>query len=288
MAERRRIVWNGTYIKQGLDVQNQVRANLILRGMPSETLAELLDNAELVYFDRGDRLDHWVSRGYVIFPLSGIHGGLLETEDGECIQPVFVGSEGVIGGMRALHRMPFFFSFKVRLPGEAVVLPAAIFRQIAEREPALRVALTYAYDSKFHLSAMHAVCARFHPLSVRCCAWLSLIYNETEDDIVPITHEELAEVVGATRPAVSAALSLFDQARIGLLDSARRAPPARSGTGRATRLLMLDDRGTSPGRVRRIVGAVTPPNLPLPSGGRSPLPTRGGAGRGGPATTFSL
>ena len=213
-------IHNGASVEQRADWLGRSRANQILSQLSPDVLAELLDNATLVYLRRGDRLDRLFSRGNVLFPLSGIFGGVLETEDGECIQPVFVGSEGVIGGMRALHGLPFFLSFKVRLPGEALVVPATVIRRIASEAPALRLAMARATDRSYRLAAQHAVCGRFHPLSTRCCAWLSLIQRETDDDIVPITHEELAEVVGATRPAVSAALSLLTQE--GLVCSIRR------------------------------------------------------------------
>ncbi len=207
-------------IERLVDWEGRAGGNRILSQLSADVLAEILDNASLVYLRRGDRLDHWLNRGNSIFPLSGIHGGVLETEEGECIQPVFVGSEGVIGGMRSLHCMPFFLSFKVRLPGEALVVPATVLRRIATEAPNLRLAMARVTDRSYHLSALHAACARFHPLTTRCCAWLCLIHCETGEDVVPITHEELAEVVGATRPAVSAALSQLAQQ--GLVSSIRR------------------------------------------------------------------
>ena len=213
-------VRNGAAIVAEVDWDTRVRNNRILAQLPPEMLTELMEQAEFIFFKRGERLDSWLSRRSVIFPLSGILGGVLETEDGECIQPVFVGSEGVLGGMRALHGMPYFLSFKVRLSGEALVVPATVLRRIADEAPMLRLALARVTDRSYHLAALHAVCARFHPLTTRCCAWLSLICHETDDDIVPITHEELAEVVGATRPAVSAALSQLTRA--GLVSSIRR------------------------------------------------------------------
>ena len=211
---------NGSTIKRQVDWEGRARGNRILSQLSADVLAEILDNASLVYLRRGDRLDRWLNRGNSIFPLSGIHGGVLETEEGECIQPMFVGSEGVIGGMRAIHGMPYFLSFKVRLPGEAVVVSSIVLRRIAGQEVTLRMAMARVTDHSYQLSALHAACARFHSLSTRCCAWLSLIHRETGDDVVPITHEELAEVVGATRPAVSAALSQL--AQHGLVLSIRR------------------------------------------------------------------
>ena len=211
---------NGNCAQPGVDWGQRALSNQILAQVSSEVRAELLEDAELMFLKRGERLDRWLNRRSAVFPLSGIHGGVLETEEGECIQPVFVGSEGVIGGMRALHGMPFFLSFKVRLSGEAIIVPATALRRIAAEAPTLRLTLARVTDRSYRLAAVHAACARFHPLTTRCCAWLSLVYHETDDDVVPITHEELAEVVGATRPAVSAALSQL--ARDGLVSSVRR------------------------------------------------------------------
>lgn len=213
-------VRNGGSVQHGVDWEARVRSNQILSQVSPDTLDELLQQAEFVFLKRGDRLDRWFNRGSVLFPLSGIFGGVLETEDGDCIQPVFIGSQGVLGGMRAVHGMPFFLTYKVRLAGEAIVVSAAVVRDLAAQSPTLRVALARASARKFRLAASHAVCARFHDLSTRCCAWLSLVHQETNDDVVPITHEELAEVVGATRPAVSAALSQLT--REGLILSIRR------------------------------------------------------------------
>ena len=211
---------NGVPTQLGVNWDARVRSNRILAQVAPEPLAELLEQAEFVFLKRGDRLDRWFNRGSVLFPLSGIFGGVLETEDGDCIQPVFVGPQGVLGGMRAVHGMPFFLTYKVRVAGEAIVVSAATVRELATHSSTLRVALARASARKFRLAASHAVCARFHSLSTRCCAWLSLVHQETGDEIVPITHEELAEVVGATRPAVSAALSLLT--REDLVSSIRR------------------------------------------------------------------
>ena len=203
-----------------LNLAPSIGTNRILAELPIEPVRELLESAALMRFEKGERLDSVTGRGKVVFPLSGIYGGVLETEDGEAIQPVFVGSEGVIGGMRAIHERPYFLTFKARLAGHAAVIPASVVRRIAAREPLLRVALAKATDRSYRLASLHAGCARFHSLPTRCCGWLSLVHRKTGNDVVPITHEELAEVVGATRPAVSAALS--DLTRSGLIRSIRR------------------------------------------------------------------
>ena len=195
-------------------------ANAILAQVPARSLTELLDAAEIVPLKRGDRFDYWATTDRVLFPLSGILGGTLETPDGDCIQPVFVGSQGVVGGMRAVHGMPFFLFYKVRLAGEAIAVTAAVVRSVAASSPTLQMALSRAHACKFRLAASNALCSRFHPLGMRCCAWLEIVHGEADGDIIPITHEELAEVVGATRPAVSSALAPL--ARQGLIASVGR------------------------------------------------------------------
>ena len=211
---------DGSAAAQRIDWKGTASGNRILADVSDGVRDEILENASLVHLSRGDQLDRCLSRGNVVFPLSGVYGGVLETEDSEYIQPIFVGSEGVIGGMRSLHQMPYFLSFKVRLPGEAVIIAATVLRRLAAEHPSLRLQLARAADRSFHLAAVHAVCARYHSLPTRCCSWLSLLHREAGDDVVPITHQELAEVVGATRPAVSATLSQLN--RQGLVSTIRR------------------------------------------------------------------
>ncbi len=194
-------------IDVGVDWRVRACTNEVLAQVSSEVLGQLLDVADLIPLRRGDRIDYLLTRERVVFPLSGLLGGVIETEEGDCVQPVCVGAWGVLGGMRAVHGMPFFLLYKVRLPGEAIVVPSSVVRSIAAASPRLQIALSRASARKFRLAANNALCARFHSLSTRCCAWLAFIHHEADGDVIPITHEELAEVVGATRPAVSAALS---------------------------------------------------------------------------------
>ena len=195
-------------------------SNSILSEIDPKALNAVLDSAQLVRIDHGEEFREDFTSKNVLFPVSGIIGGMLETADGASIQPVFVDSSGVIGGIRAVLGMELHLLYKVRLSGQGILIRSATTREIATKYPDLHSAISKAGARQFRLAVLNGLCGRFHLLGKRCCTWLAVVHDQVSGDVVPITHEELSEIVGATRPAVSVILS--DLARKGYISSVKR------------------------------------------------------------------
>lgn len=49
-------------------------------------------------------------------------------------------------------------------------------------------------------------CNGLHPIAQRCCRWLLIWHDYTQADVIPLTHEFLAIMLGVRRPSVTLVL----------------------------------------------------------------------------------
>jgi CRP-like cAMP-binding protein len=68
-------------------------------------------------------------------------------------------------------------------------------------------------------SAQNAACNRLHTIAERLARWLLTCHDRIEADHMPLTHEFLAQMLGAPRTTVTLAAGILHKA--GLIDYSR-------------------------------------------------------------------
>jgi CRP-like cAMP-binding protein len=68
-------------------------------------------------------------------------------------------------------------------------------------------------------SAQNAACNRLHPIAERLTRWLLTCHDRVQSDRMPLTHEFLAQMLGALRTTVTLAAGILHQ--VGLIDYTR-------------------------------------------------------------------
>jgi CRP-like cAMP-binding protein len=195
-------------------------ANRLLRLIPEEERDILLNRAELVDLRVGEILydiDDYVE--YVYFPESGVISIVLLTGDGGSVEAGVCGTDGMVGialvlkGQKALRRA------QVQLSGTAIRVPASDFERLLRESPtAEEVFLGYVRDVVVFVSQI-ALCNARHTVEQRLSRWLLLIHDLVDGQVLPLTHEFIANMLGSRRAGVTQAAGTLKEA--GAIDYTR-------------------------------------------------------------------
>jgi CRP-like cAMP-binding protein len=194
--------------------------NRLLLALPPVTLDRILRTSEPVSLARGQQIKtagqpikyiHFVNRGLVCATKT--------MEDGRVVEIAATGIEGITEFVALLGMDRALVDMVVRIPGTAIRIRREAFMREMENDRALRQ-LMQDYV-RFGLSeiARHIACNRLHHLEQRCCRWLLIAHGHALSDEFPLTHEDLAMMLGYQRAGVSIVMASL--VRAGLIEHKR-------------------------------------------------------------------
>jgi CRP-like cAMP-binding protein len=143
----------------------------------------------------------------VYFVESGIVSLVASTKTGSSVEVALIGREGVAGIADALGNQPLPYGLVVQIPGLAYRAPKSVIREHILTCSALHELLMDYSQRVMHQLAQSALCNRFHTSVQRLARWLLLTAERAETNRFELTHEFVAQMVGAARSAVSEAAS---------------------------------------------------------------------------------
>ena len=163
---------------------------------------------------------------FIYFIDSGVVSMVANTRSGSSVEVALVGREGVAGIADVLGSHPQPYSLVVQLPGLAYRAPKELIREHILSCSALHELLMNYSQRMMHQLAQSALCNRFHSSVQRLARWLLLTAERADTNRFELTHEFLAQMVGAPRSAVSqCASTLRDK---GIIDYRRGVLTIRS------------------------------------------------------------
>ena len=113
------------------------------------------------------------------------------------------------------------------MPGETFIQVAAsgfrieaqLLKEEFERPGKLRNHIQKYILANLAQSAQNAACNRLHTIGERLARWVLTCHDRVQSDRMPLTHEFLAQMLGAPRTTVNLAAGILHQA--GLIDYSR-------------------------------------------------------------------
>lgn len=195
--------------------------NLLLEAMPANDRAELLEAGEHVHFRRGDGV--FAADGdvpHVYFPHSGMLSVVIRMQDGATVETVTIGKEGVTGPpLIAEQGVVANVECICQIPASALRVPTAVLFALRRRSETLDELLTRYGQVVFGQIAQTAACNRLHPIEARTSRWLLLAHDRVGGDVIPLTQEFLAEMLGVRRETVNLSARMLQNA--GLIEYRR-------------------------------------------------------------------
>src|SRR5581483_7585114 len=123
-----------------------------------------------------------------------------------------VGKEGFVGAPLAANITRTPYRAVVQAPLRAFRVKADILQVLLPEAPQLRHHLTrYAVMQGMQLSQI-AACNRLHEIDQRLARWILMCQDRLGADLLPMTHEFFAEMLGTGRPTVSVAAAVLQRA----------------------------------------------------------------------------
>ena len=159
---------------------------------------------------------------------SGIVSLVASTKNGSSVEVALIGREGVAGIADALGNQPLPYGLVVQLPGLAYRVPKAVIREHILSCSALHELLMDYSQRVMHQLAQSALCNRFHTSEQRLARWLLLTAERADTNRFELTHDFVAQMVGAPRPVVSASASALREK--GMIDYRRGVLTIRNAT----------------------------------------------------------
>ena len=173
-------------------------------GKPNDLLYSPGDNVEIVHFPCGPCLVSY----------------MVPNEDGRDVEAILVGREGAVGGIVSQGYLPAYTRIMVKFAGPFVRLPVGKLDAAKAKSPTLSNIFARYADCMLAQMFQSTACNAIHSIEQRTAKWIVAAMERTDgDDVVPLTHEQLATLLGVGRSYTSRVIQIFKAE--GILDTRR-------------------------------------------------------------------
>jgi hypothetical protein len=152
------------------------------------------DDVEIVHFPCGPALASY----------------LVPNEDGRDVETILVGREGAVGGIVSQGYLPAYTRIMVKFGGPFVRLPVGKLEAAKTKSPTLRNVFARYADCMLAQIFQSTACNAIHSIEQRTAKWIVSAMERTDgDETVPLTHEQLATLLGVGRSYTSRVIQTF-------------------------------------------------------------------------------
>jgi len=135
-------------------------------------------------------------------------------EDDREVESLLVGREGAVGVAAGRNPSLAYSRIVVKLGGTLVRLPLRALEQAQQRSPALEEAFSRYADCQFAQLLQNAACNAAHSIEQRAAKWIISTQERIGQAEIPLTHEQLAGMLGVSRSYASRVIQMFKARRI--------------------------------------------------------------------------
>lgn len=194
--------------------------NRLLARLPQEECERLLPHLEPVFFALGEVVyESGGQMGYIYFPTTSIISLLYMMENGTSAEIGVVGNEGVVGIALFMGGDTTPNRAIVQSAGAALKMKAQVLRDEFIRAGEFQLSLLRYTQALITQISQTAVCNRLHTIEQQLSRWLLLSHDRLQSDVLKMTQELIANMLGVRREGVTyAAGRLQDE---GLIKYAR-------------------------------------------------------------------
>jgi len=202
------------------DASGNAVKNVILLSIPDQEYNLIRPHLEPTSLPQHEVLEEPGQKiAFTYFLNEGMTSLVAISRDGRSVEVGIVGKEGMVGMSLIAGLQHGTFRAIMQMAGNGTRVRAEVFQDILLSAPTLRTEL-----SRFALMhgmqvAQIAACNRLHEIEQRLARWLLMCQDRFDCQLLPLTHEFLAQMLGTGRPSVSLAAGSLESA--GLIENLR-------------------------------------------------------------------
>ncbi|HKS17588.1 MAG TPA: Crp/Fnr family transcriptional regulator [Bradyrhizobium sp.] len=135
---------------------------------------------------------------------------LVPNEDGRDVETILIGREGAVGGVVSQGYLPAYTRIIVKFGGPFVRLNVGKLEAAKLKSPSLRNIFARYADCMLAQVFQSTACNAIHSIEQRTAKWIISAMERTDgDNAVPLTHEQLATLLGVGRSYTSRVIQTF-------------------------------------------------------------------------------
>ena len=184
--------------------------NQLLTNLPGPVFAAVLPYLEPVSLSAGEEIYSGGAKiESVYFPETAVISQLSYLEDGSATEVVIIGNEGLVGLPAVLESRPSTHWTTATIGGTALRTSVDVVREEFRRAGAFQTQLLAYTSCYLNQVSQRAVCNSRHRLEERLCTWLLMVHDRARGGQLPLTHELIAEHLGARRAGITSFCTLL-------------------------------------------------------------------------------
>ncbi|MBR1221518.1 Crp/Fnr family transcriptional regulator [Bradyrhizobium sp. U87765 SZCCT0131] len=165
---------------------------------------------------------------------------LVPNADGRDVEAILVGREGAVGGIVSQGFLPAFTRITVKFAGPFVRLPVSKLEAAKVTSLSIRNIFARYADCMLAQVFQSTACNAIHTIEQRAAKWIIAAMERTDGDgMVPLTHEQLATLLGVGRSYTSRVIQTFKAE--GILQTYRGKMAVRDAAGLRMRSCLCND-----------------------------------------------
>ncbi len=177
--------------------------NYFLDSLSPELETRLMARAKLVELPIGKQLCEPQEQPDSVWLLtSGIASFTYTSVRGTTIELATMGKEGVVGAFAVLGHHTPVGDCGMQLGGSGYVLPLEAFQAEFHGSPEMRARVLEFVEQQMSQAYQIVACNRLHKAKARFSRWLLMVQDRVEMDVLPMTQEFLADMLGTRRTTV--------------------------------------------------------------------------------------
>jgi CRP-like cAMP-binding protein len=205
-------------LQQEIGLSNTIsksESNQLIAGLPRNESRSLLQLCEPVDLTFGTELcEVQTPLQHAYFPLSGWISLISATSNHHPLGVAMIGNEGVLGASLALGVSNPRLRGVVHGPGVGLRTTASQLRRLLRNSPALQNALRCYVHVLMGQLIQTATCNSFHEVEMRLARWLLMTQDRASSELLPLTHQLLADLLGVQRSAVTIAAGKLQRKKL--------------------------------------------------------------------------